>query len=240
MLCHNCGADNPPGRRFCEECGERLATVEHRREKDRTRARRAAAKARIEQEGLTPAEKRRYELRTRKSSSLRIKPGRALAALAIVIIVAVLIVVLVLVFAGSAGGPAKAVQGFLDSLQKRDLAAYLQYTDPVTYAEVQKQGLTLNPDDYFLYAYRISGIKLETVDSKADTAVVKITGGVMEANLMNSAFSTQSLDFSQHPRTVQLAKLEGGWIITNFQEVQLPYELPEQVSPDEAGVEEGL
>jgi len=240
MLCHNCGADNPQGRRFCEECGERLATIEHRREKDRTRARRAAAKSRLEDEGLTPAEKRRKDMRARKST-LKLKPGRALAALAVIIVVAVLVVVLVLAFTGSASAPAKAVQGFLDSLQKKDLAAYLQYTDPVTYAEVKKQGLTLNPNDYFIYTnYRISGIKLETVNSTADTAVVKITGGVMEADLTSSTFGTQTLDFSKHPRTVQLAKVEGSWVITNYQDVQLPYELPEQVSPGEAGVDEGL
>lgn len=239
MLCHNCGADNPRGRRFCEECGERLAAIEHRREKERTRARRAAGRARLEDEGLTPAERRRRDVRARKPT-LKLKPVRALAALAVVVGVAILVVVLVLALSGGASAPVKAVQGFLDSLQNRDLAAYLQYTDPVTYAEVKKQGLTLDPGQYFIYTYRISGIKLETVSSTADTAVVKITGGVMEANLSNSAFSTQTLDFSKHPRTVQLAKLEGGWVITNYQDVQLPYEVPEQVPAEQAGVEEGL
>ncbi len=240
MLCHNCGAENPQGRRFCEECGERLATVEHRREKDRTKARRAAAKARMESEGLTPAERRRQELRARRPS-VKIKPRRALAMLAAVILIAILIVVLVLAFSGSASAPAKAVQGFLNSLEKRDVVAYVRYTDPVIYAEVQKQGLQLNPDDYFPpYTYHISGLKLQTANSAADTAVVNITGGVMEANMVGTAFSTQTLDFAQHPRVAQLAKVDGTWIITNYAELQLPYELPTQVTPEQGALDEGI
>ncbi len=240
MLCHNCGAENPPGRRFCEECGERLSTLEHQRERDRTRARRAAARARIESEGMTPAERRRYELRTRKSA-LKVRPGRALGALAVIGVLVALIVVVVLAITGGANAPEKTVTAFLDSLQDRNIMAYLEYTEPVIYAEMKKQGITPNPDDYFpTYSYRISGIKLETVNSTADAAEVKIVGGIMEAHMSNTAFSTQTLDFSKHPRTVQLTKLEGGWVITNYQEVQLPYELPEQLSPEAAGVEEGL
>ncbi len=240
MLCHNCGAENPPGRRFCEECGERLSTVEHRREKDRTRARRAAAKARIEDEGMTPAERRRRDLRTRKSS-LKIKPGRALLALGIVAIVAILIVVLVLAFAGSSSGPAKAVQAFLDSLQNRDMATYLQYTDPVTYEQVKKQGLTVDPANYLAYSsYRVSGIKLETVSTTAEAAQVKIVAGVMQASLANSTFSPQSIDFSKYPRTAELTKVNGSWVITNYQDLQLPYEIPAQVTPDQGNVDEGI
>ncbi len=240
MLCHNCGAENPQGRRFCEECGERLSTVEHRREKDRTRARRAAAKARIEDEGLSPAEKRRRDVQRRKSS-LKIKPGRALLVLGVVVIVAVLIVVLVLAFAGSASAPEKAVQAFLGSLEKRDMATYLQYTDPVTYEQVKKQGLKVNADDYLIYAsYQISGIKLQMVSNKADTAQVNIVAGVMQAQLANSTFSPQSIDFGKYPRTAELTKVNGSWIITNYQDVQLPYELPTQTTPEAGGVDEGI
>ena len=71
MRCPDCGYDNPEGRRYCEECGQKLASVEAEKARARRRTQREAARYRrdAEKEGLDAEEAERRRRRSRRRTS---------------------------------------------------------------------------------------------------------------------------------------------------------------------------
>lgn len=233
MRCPSCGYENPEGRRYCEECGEKLIDLEALKARARRKALREAARIRREAEkrGLD-RERAEKRLRRRRRFS---KPWVGLAVLALVVLVAVLLSIALTREKVSA--PEKAVREFFRSMADMDLMTYLKHTEPQLYK--MALGKEYEPDRYALLDYdhyQVEDLRTELVSQEGDVAVVRVTGGVFRGR--NELGDEESeVDFSQYPREMKLIKVEDTWVVADYGVMKLPYPLPEimtegEVPPD--------
>ncbi|MHB8780977.1 MAG: zinc ribbon domain-containing protein [Candidatus Geothermincolia bacterium] len=237
MRCPNCRADNPEGRRFCEECGERLTAAEHRREQAKDRAQRHAARARRAAEDMSPAEQRRQALRARTG---RRQPPRYLVFLLLLLIIAGAVTAFVLLRSPGAGAEERTVRSLMQALEERDVLGFLKYSDPVVY-ELLRQEPQQEPDDFFSYDfYRFTDIRVEVGAVTADgtSCEVKLVGGTLEAGW--EGLSSETVDFGRYPRVLDLVKQGDTWYVSNAAQLQLPYDVPLVTEQSEEELEEGL
>jgi len=238
LRCPYCGHDNPEGRRYCEECGEKIARLEAERARARRKALREAARMRLEleKEGLEREEIERRLRRARRRTAPRVGILLALACLV------VLAVVLAVVLSGGPSAPEKAVTEFFQSIKDRDVLAYLKHTDLDLY-KMAKQG-EYQPDLYAVGIdydhYRLEGLKTRLVKEEGDYAEVEVVGGYFEG-FYDQGESSGGVDFSQYPRLVTLVKVENTWLVNDYNLMKLPYPLPEILPGEEEfpEVEEG-
>jgi predicted nucleic acid-binding Zn ribbon protein len=231
LHCPNCGFENPEGRRFCEECGEKLAGVEVERARERKRSQREAVRYRLEAEkkgmGAEEAERIRRR-RTRRHA----RPWMGLVLLAVVI-VAVVVLVIVLT-SGGKSGPEKAVIAFYDSLENRDFLSYLKYTEPELYKMAQNGEYPeeVYADQAFYYdQYEVDGLETELVKEEGDVAEVRLTAGIFKG-WKDMGNITDEVDFSSYPRTIELVRIEGVWTIPYYNIANQPTNLPEVLPGD--------
>ena len=141
MRCQNCGYDNPQGRRYCEECGEKLVDLEALKARQRRRSQREAAIYRREaqKEGLDieEAERRRRRLHKRTSPWV---------ALLILLVVVAVVVIVVLAVSGGESGPEKAVKEFYNAIRDKDVMTYLKHTEFEVYKMAERG--EYQPDPY--------------------------------------------------------------------------------------------
>lgn len=227
MICPNCGVDNPEGRRFCEECGEKMTKAIHEREVSRRKTTREAARVRREAEakGLDAETlERRRRGRARKT-----KPWMGLVLLGAI----VLIVVLIVVFATSSSlsAPEKAVHDFFNALKKNDFVGALKNTIEVgTYDQIKKGELPTSEAQSYIGGfdrYEVKDIKTELVSQTGDQAVVRITGGFLQGFWNDTMAPSIGVDFAKYPRLITLEKIENRWVIQDYPEAMSPAPLPE-------------
>jgi hypothetical protein len=224
MRCPNCGYDNPGGRRYCEECGEKITSAEQLREAARRKTAREAARLRLEAErkgvGAEILERRR---RARRKTA---KPWMGILLLALV--VAGIVIGVIFTASGGESGPEKAVREFYESVTKRDVMGFLKLTDPEFYKLVKSGEIPVPPpEEQFGYErYELRDLKLKLVEETGEIAQVEVVGGWFIGYYYGGG-DTGGVDFSANPRTVNLVKNEGEWVIANYSLVMLPYQLPE-------------
>lgn len=229
MRCPNCGYDNPEGRRYCEDCGEKLIDLETLKARARRKALREAARIRreAERQGLDREIAERRLRRRRRLTT----PWAGLAVLALVAIVAVLLGITLTREKVSA--PEKAVREFYRSLAEMDLMTYLKHTEPQLY-KMARRG-EYEPDRYALLdydRYQVEDLRTELVREEGEVAVVRVTGGVFRGR--NEVGDEESeVDFSQFPREMRLIKMEDTWVVADYGVMKLPYPLPEIVLEEE-------
>jgi len=237
LRCPNCDYENPEGRRYCEECGEKLTDLEAVKERARRRSGREAAIYRREaqKDGLDAEEAERRRRRSRR----RAKPWVGLVLL--LILIAAVIVVIVVIAGGGESGPEKAVKGFYNAIKDRDAMTYLKYTEPDIYKMAERGEYQPDPyNDGLEYdTYVLDGLTTRLVSEDGDLAVVEVNGGFFEG-LFSDGSSSGGIDFSQYPRLVELVKVEDTWIVQDYQLMKLPYlfaeigpELPEYPEVEE-------
>lgn len=226
MRCPNCGYENPEGRRYCEECGEKIARLEAEKARARRKALREAARLRIEleKEGLGREEVERRLRRTRR----RTTPWMgALLLLGLV----VLAVVLILVLSGGESEPERAVKVFYQAIKDKDVFTYLKHTEPDVF-KMARSG-EYQPDPYTegidYDSYVLEGLRTRLVKEEAEYAEVEVTGGFFEG-FYDNGVNSGGVDFGQHPRLVKLVKIEGTWIVQDYATAKLPYPV-EEISP---------
>ncbi len=227
MICPNCEHDNPEGRRYCEECGEKLADVAEMRARARRRSQREAARFRLEAEkkGLDAEAAERIKRRRARRRAPRWM-GPAVAA---AVVVAVVTAVAVLAVSGGKSEPEKAVDAFYDALEKRDFMKYLMYTEPELYKMAQNGEYPREEHEfeYFYYdRYDVEGLKTELVQEEGDVAKVRLVGGTFKG-WKDQGNITNEVDFSANPRLIELAKVEGVWIIPYYKLASEPTNIPE-------------
>ncbi len=222
MRCPNCGYQNPEGRRYCEECGEKIAGLEAAKARARRKTMREAARLRLEleKEGVDRAEvERRLRRVRRRRSSLR----SGVVLLGLVVLVAV-VVLAITVFRGGESAPEKAVKDFYRAIKDKDVMAYLKLTEPEVYKLAQKG--EYEPDPYTegidYDSYVVDGLKTRLVKEEGDYAEVEVVGGYFEGFYRDGARSG-GVDFSQHPRLIRLVRVEGNWVIQDYPTAKLPY-----------------
>lgn len=229
MRCPYCGYDNPEGRRYCEECGEKIARLEAERARARRKALREAARMRLEleKEGL---EREEIERRLRRA---RRRTAPWMGILLLVGLVA-LVVILIVVLGGGPSAPEKAVMGFFQSIKDRDVLEYLKHTDLDLY-KMAKRG-EYQPDLYSVGidydSYRLEGLKTRLVKEEGDYAEVEVVGGYFEG-FYSQGESSGGVDFSQYPRLITLVKVEDTWLVNDYNLMKLPYPLPEILPGEE-------
>jgi len=228
VQCPNCGYKNPEGRRYCEECGEKIVHVESAKERARRRSRREAARYRLEAEkrGLDIEEAERRLRRRRR----RTRPWMGVA-LAIALVI--LVIVIIVAASGGKSGPEKAVLDFYRALKEKDLLTYLKHTN----IELYKMATSgeYEPDPYAeglmdYDSYVVDNLKTKLVKEEGDYAEVELVGGFFEG-IKDDGSRTGGVDFSQYPRTTSLVKIDGVWILNEYYQMKLPYPLPE-VGPE--------
>lgn len=226
MRCPNCGYENPEGRRYCEECGEKIARLEAEKARARRKALREAARLRIEleKEGLGREEVERRLRRARR----RTTPWMgALLLLGLV----VLAVVLVLVLSGGESEPERAVKVFYQAIKDKDVLTYLKHTEPDVF-KMARSG-EYQPDPYTegidYDSYVLEGLRTRLVKEEAEYAEVEVTEGFFEG-FYDNGVNSGGVDFGQHPRLVKLVKIEGTWIVQDYATAKLPYPV-EEISP---------
>ena len=235
MRCPNCGYENPEGRRYCEECGEKVVDIEALRARTRRRSQREAARYRreAEREGLDAEEAERRRRRSRRRTS----PWMG----ALLLVAIVVLVVVVIVASGGESGPEKAVQAFYNAIKDKDVLTYLKHTNPDLY-KMAKRG-EYQPDPYAegidYDSYLLEGLKTRLVKEEGDYAEVEVTGGRFEG-FYNDGSGSGGVNFAQHPRTLTLVRIEDTWIVNDCNLMKLPYPLPEIVEeqPEFPEVEE--
>jgi hypothetical protein len=136
-----------------------------------------------------------------------------------------LIVIIVVLAGGGPSAPEKAVLGFYDAVEKKDVMSYLQHTDLELY-KMAKQG-EYEPDPYGLgledfYAYRVSGLKTRLIKEEGDYAEVEVISGTFEGFYDNGT-GNGGVDFSRFPRKLSLIKVEGKWLVNDYNQARLPY-----------------
>ncbi len=229
MRCPNCGFDNPEGRRYCEDCGEKLMDLEALKARARRKALREAARIRREAErrGLDrKTAERRFRRRRRLAN-----PWAGLAILAVAVLMAVFLGISLTRDRVSA--PEKAVREFYRSLAELDLMTYLKHTEPQLYKMAQKG--EYEPDRSALLdydSYQVENLRTELVREEGDVAVVRLTSGVFRGR--NELGDEESeVDFSQFPREVKLIRVEGIWVVADYGMMKLPYPLPDIFQEEE-------
>ena len=236
MRCPECGYENPEGRRYCEECGERLIDIEALKARTRRRSGREAAIHRREaqRDGLDAEQAERRLRRSRR----RTRPWVGLLLLAV--LVAIIVVIVVILASGGESAPQKAVKDFYNAIKNKDVLTYLQHTELELY-KMAKSG-EYQPDPYTegieYDSYILDGLTTRLVSEEGDYAEVEINGGYFEG-IYNDGSTSGGIDFSQYPRLVRLVKVEDTWIVQDYQMMKLPYLFaeigPEQPEYPEAG-----
>lgn len=226
MICPNCGVENPEGRRFCEECGEKMTKAMHEREVSRRKTTREAARVRRDAEAMG-MDAETLE-RRRRSRARKTKPWMGLVLLAAI----VLIVVLVVVFATSTSlsAPEKAVHDFFGALKKNDFVGVLKNIDVETYEQIKKGALPTSDAQAYIGGYdryEVKDLKTELVSQTGDQAVVRVTGGWFQGFWNDSMPPSIGVDFAKYPRSIQLQKIDNRWVIQNYPEAMSPAPLPE-------------
>jgi hypothetical protein len=224
LQCPNCGHENPEGRRYCEECGERLIDIESLKARARRHSRREAARYRLDAEkkglGAEEAERRR------RRSQRRTSPW--IGVLLLVVLVA-LIVVIILIATSGKSAPEKAVEDFYQALKNKDILTYLKYTEPSLYKMAVRKEYEPDPYAFFDYDYyEVRGLKTELVKEEGDVAEVKLAGGTFKG-YNEGGNEGNEVDFSQHPRNITLTRIEDTWTVQDYAMMKLPYPLPEIV-----------
>jgi hypothetical protein len=240
LRCPNCGYQNPEGRRYCEECGERIAGLEAAKARARRKTVREAARLRLEleREGVDRAEVERRLRRIRRR-----RPSLATGLVLIgVIVLVVLLFLAFTVIGGRESAPERAVKAFYQAIKDKDVMAYLKLTEPEVYKLAQKG--EYEPDPYTegidFDSYVVNDLKTRLVKEEGDYAEVEIVGGYFEGFYRDGARSG-GVDFSQHHRLIRLVKVEGNWVIQDYPIAKLPYlveEMPGEQS-EFPEVEEG-
>ena len=240
MRCPNCGYQNPEGRRYCEECGERIAGLEAAKARARRKTVREAARLRLEleREGVDRAE---VERRLRRIRSRRPSLATGLVLIGVIVLV-VLLFLAFTVIGGRESAPERAVKAFYQAIKDKDVMAYLKLTEPEVYKLAQKG--EYEPDPYTegidFDSYVVNDLKTRLVKEEGDYAEVEIVGGYFEGFYRDGARSG-GVDFSQHHRLIRLVKVEGNWVIQDYPIAKLPYlveEMPGEQS-EFPEVEEG-
>ncbi|MEW6555622.1 MAG: zinc ribbon domain-containing protein [Actinomycetota bacterium] len=230
MRCPNCDYDNPEGRRYCEECGEKLLDLEAMKARARRRSGREAAAYRREaqKDGLDAEE---AERRRRRSSRRRTRPWVGVLLLAVVLI-AVIVVIIVLA-SGGESGPEKAVNDFFNAIKNKDIVVFIKHTEPDLYKMVKSGEYQPDPysDGLEYDTYTLDGLTTRLVSEDGDSAEVEITGGFFEG-FFSDGSNSGGVDFSQYPRLVRLVRVEGTWIVQDYQMMKLPYPIAE-IGPDQ-------
>jgi predicted nucleic acid-binding Zn ribbon protein len=228
LRCPNCGHDNPGGRRYCEDCGEKLSDLEALKARTRRRSQREAAIHRREaqREGLDAEEAERRRRRSHRRTSPWI-------GLLLLIALAVIIVIIILVVSGGESAPEKAVKDFYNAIKNKDVLTYLQHTELELY-KMAKRG-EYQPDPYTegieYDSYILDGLTTRLIKEEGDYAEVEVNGGYFEG-LYNDGSTSGGIDFSQYPRTVKLVKVEDTWIVQDYQIMKLPY-LFAEIGPEQ-------
>jgi len=219
LRCPNCGYDNPEGRRYCEECGEKIMDLEAMKARARRRAQREAARYRREarRKGLGEEEAERIRRRARRRTS-------PLAGLLLLAAVAAVIVLVAVLAAGGESGPEKAVREFYNAIRDKNVMLFLKHTDLELYKMAQRGEYEPDPYtegiDYDHYA--LDGLKTRLVKEEGDYAEVEVIGGTFKG-FYSSGGDSGGIDFSQYPRTVRLVRVEGNWMVQDYQLAKLPY-----------------
>lgn len=238
MRCPNCGYENPEGRRYCEECGEKLANVEALKARARRRTQREAARYRRDaaREGLDAEEAERRRRRTHSRTSPWI-------GLALLVAIAVVIIVVIVLVSGSESGPEKAVKEFYNAINNKDVDTYLKHTDLELYKMSQQDGVEFTPYDVGIdYEYYVlDGLQTRLVKEEGDYAEVEVIGGYFEG-FFDDGSGSGGIDFSLYPRLIKLYKIEDIWTIQEYGSMSRPHPLPEMVDdqPEYPEVEESV
>jgi hypothetical protein len=227
LICPNCGYKNPEGRRYCEECGERIAEVIHERGLSKRRTAREAARLRreAEEKGI---EAERLE---RRRLARKTAPWMGLVALGVL---AVILVVLLVSLAGgrSMSAPEKAVHDLFKAIEKKDIEGYLKLTD-IGYYKAIKAGEAEAPpaQAYMNYDYyQVGEIKTRLAGQEGDSARVILVGGTLRGFWTDDIMPpSPGVDFALNNRTVDLAKVEGEWQIMDPVKASYPDIYPEDV-----------
>lgn len=224
MQCPNCGYNNPEGRRYCEECGEKLLHIESAKARARRRSQREAARYRrdAERKGLDAEEAERRFRRGRR----RTRPWMAIPLIAALV---ALVVILVLVASGGKSAPEQAVLDFYRSIKDRDMLTYLKHTNIDLYkmainGEYEPDPYTEGLADYNTYI--IEELETRLIKDEGDYAEVEVIGGFFEG-INDDGSTSGGVDFSEHPRSTPLVKIEDTWILSEYYQMKLPYPLPE-------------
>ncbi len=228
MRCPNCGHENLEGRRYCEDCGEKLSDLEALKARTRRRSQREAAIHRREaqREGLDAEEAERRQRRSRRRTSPWI-------GLLLLIALVVIIVIIILLVSAGESAPEKAVKDFYNAIKNKDVLTYLQHTELELY-KMAKRG-EYQPDPYTegieYDSYILDGLTTRLIKEEGDYAEVEVNGGYFEG-LYNDGSTSGGIDFSQYPRTVKLVKVEDTWIVQDYQIMKLPY-LFAEIGPEQ-------
>lgn len=229
LRCPNCDYDNPEGRRYCEECGEKLVDLEALKARARRRSGREAATYRREavKDGLDAEEAERRRRRARR----RTRPW--LGLLLLLVLVAAIIVVIVIVASGGESGPEKAVKEFYGAIRDKDVMTYLKHTELELFKMAERG--EYQPDPYTegieYDTYVLEGLTTRLVKEEGDYAEVEVNGGYFEGKYSDGA-ATTGIDFAQYPRLVRLVKVEDVWIVQDYQMMKLPYPIAE-IGPEQ-------
>jgi hypothetical protein len=234
LRCPNCDYENPEGRRFCEECGEKMVDLDALKAHARRRSRREAAtyRRKAQKEGLDADEAERRRRRSRKRAS----PWLILLLLAVL---AAIVVIIVLAAGGGESGPERAVKEFFNAIKEKDVMTDLKHTEFDLY-KMANDG-EYQPDPYTVGidydSYRLEGLATRLVKEEGDYAEVEVIGGLFEGIYVDGSTSGV-LDFSVYPRLVRLVRVEGIWIVQDYNMMKLPWPLgdivPEQPEFPEA------
>lgn len=228
MRCPNCGHENLEGRRYCEDCGEKLSDLEALKARTRRRSQREAAIHRREaqREGLDAEEAERRRRRSHRRTSPWI-------GLLLLIALVVIIVIIILLVSAGESAPEKAVKDFYNAIKNKDVLTYLQHTELELY-KMAKRG-EYQPDPYTegieYDSYILDGLTSRLIKEEGDYAEVEVNGGYFEG-LYNDGSTSGGIDFSQYPRTVKLVKVEDTWIVQDYQIMKLPY-LFAEIGPEQ-------
>lgn len=229
LRCPNCGYENPEGRRYCEECGEKLVDLETLKERARRRSRQEAAKYRREaqKDGLGAEEAERRLRRSRR----RGRPW--LGLLLLLVIAAVIIIIVVIAAGGGESGPEKAVKEFYNAIRDKDVMAYLKHTELELFKMAERG--EYQPDPYTegidYDTYVLEGLTTRLVLEEGDYAEVEVNGGHFEG-MKSDGSATTGIDFAQYPRLVRLVKVENVWVVQDYWIMKLPYPIAD-IGPEE-------
>ena len=105
---------------------------------------------------------------------------------------------------------------------------YLKHTEPQLYKMAQNGEYEHDPNlEGLTYdSYRLEGLETRLVKEDGDYAEVELIAGYFEG-MYSDGSGSGGVDFSEYPRLVILDRIEGVWIIREYNSMKLPYPLPE-------------
>jgi len=227
LICPNCGYQNPEGRRYCKECGEKIAELIQERALSKRKTAREAARLRRE------AEKRGIDAERleKRRTARRTKPWMGLVLLGVLVVLAVVLAV-VLGGGDHMSEPEKAVHDFFKAIQKRDIIDYLKLTD-LGYYQAVKAGEAEEPpaQAYMNYDhYEVRDIRTQLEAQEGDYARVRLVGGFLRGFWQDDIMPpSPGVDFAVNNRTVELFKQDGKWQIKDPVKTGYPDVYPEGV-----------